>query len=74
MTPLERIQSLSRKDPEARSTAILREFLEALKVGTPFSLDQLYELDHERFTVAVRLLEQWRLGRFVHAYERQKLA
>jgi hypothetical protein len=48
------------------STRLLAELLDSLKHGGDFSLHSLYEMSHGDFTLAIELLSDWRLQRYVH--------
>lgn len=48
------------------STRLLAELLDSLKTGGDFNLHRLYEMSHSDFTLAIELLSDWRLQRYVH--------
>jgi len=52
------------QDPDSPSSLILNEFIDALEKGKSFELSALYELDYERFLLALELLREWRLGQY----------
>ena len=48
-------------EPDA---AVLRLLIDTLRDEEQFALGQLYELQHDRFQLALQLLQDWRLRRY----------
>lgn len=59
-------QILSTYGNHSPSTRLLADLLDSLKSGREFNLHRLYEMSHGDFTLAVELLADWRLQRYVH--------
>ncbi len=65
MTALEKISSYVENNPESRDSEVLTNFVRGLHAGTEFRLADLYDLTYDRFGLAIDLLGQWRLQRYL---------
>ena len=64
MNAIKKAQNYIAKDPYRESAKTLAELVLTLESHEPFSLDKLYELDLERFNLAIDILKEWRLDRY----------
>jgi hypothetical protein len=61
---IKKAQNYIAKDPYRESAKTLAELVLTLESHEPFPLDKLYELDLERFNLAIDILKEWRLDRY----------
>jgi hypothetical protein len=52
------------QDPFSPSAKTLAQLVLALESKDPFPLERLYELDLDRFELAIEILKEWRLDRY----------
>ena len=64
MNAIKKAQNYIAKDPYRESAKTLAERVLTLESHEPFPLDKLYELDLERFNLAIDILKEWRLDRY----------
>ena len=64
MNAIKKAQNYIAKDPYRESAKTLAELVLTLESHEPFPLDKLYELDLERFNLAIDILKEWRLDRY----------
>ena len=64
MNAIKKAQNYIAKDPYRESAKTLAELVLTLESHEPFPLDKLYELDLERFNLAIDILREWRLDRY----------
>lgn len=64
MKAIKKIRRHIVEHPDARESRILVRLVLALESEQDFRLQELYELDHTLFRVALDLLEEWRLDRY----------
>ena len=64
MNAIKKAQNYIAKDPSRESAKTLAELVLTLESHEPFPLDKLYELDLERFNLAMEILREWRLDRY----------
>ena len=51
--------------PEHPNAHILARLVLSLEAENDFSVNQLYALDYERFKLALEILHEWRLDRYI---------
>ncbi len=51
-------------NPSSDSARILAQLVLALESDADFELASLYELDYDRFHLAIEILREWRLDRY----------
>ena len=64
MIALEKARKLFREAPDTHASQVHQRLLRALESGTPFPLHEIYELDYEKFELAMDILQSWRLHRY----------
>ena len=64
MNAIKKAQNYIAKDPYRESAKTLAELVLTLESNEPFPLNKLYELDLERFGLAIDILKEWRLDRY----------
>jgi hypothetical protein len=52
------------QNPENPSARTLSRLVLALESETDFSISDIYELDFDRFHLALEILDEWRLDRY----------
>lgn len=52
------------RDPANESAQILSRLVLALEAEADFPISDIYRLDFDRFTLALKILEDWRLDRY----------
>ena len=55
---------LIENDPLSPAAKVLAELVTALESDTPFSIKELYTLEEPDFTLALKILRDWRLDRY----------
>jgi hypothetical protein len=50
--------------PDSPQAATLRRLMASVADGASFPLGELYALDYEAFGLAIKFLEDWRLGQY----------
>lgn len=64
MMALEKARRFFREAPHTHATQVHQKLLQALETGTPFPLHEIYELDYEKFELALEIIQAWRLHRY----------
>ena len=64
MNAIKKAQNYIAKDPYRESAKTLAQLVLTLESREPFPLEKLYELDMERFNLAIDILREWRLDRY----------
>lgn len=64
MNAIKEAQRYISKDPFSESARTLAQLVLTLESREPFALERLYELDLERFDLALQILKEWRLDRY----------
>jgi hypothetical protein len=64
MKAIKKIRRHIIEQPDARQSRTLVRLVLALESEQEFRLQELYELDHNLFRVALDLIEEWRLDRY----------
>jgi hypothetical protein len=64
MKAIKKIRRQIIEHPDARESCTLVRLVLALESEQEFHLQELYELDHTLFRVALDLLDEWRLDRY----------
>lgn len=64
MIALERISTYVDSHPNTESARVLADLIRRLASGGAFRLADLYDLPYEEFDLALKVLQQWRLGRY----------
>jgi hypothetical protein len=67
MIALERICTYLDSHPKTESARVLANLVRRLESGGEFRLADLYDLPYEEFDLALKTLQQWRLGRYMLA-------
>ena len=65
MKALKKIAKYMRKHPDSPDCRILSRLINDVDNNGQFPLNDLYELDYENFELALGLLKEWRLDRFL---------
>ncbi len=63
MNNVAKVAKYIRKRPDAPESKVLLELAVALETGGPFLFSKLYELNHGEFTLAMGMMDDWRLDR-----------
>jgi len=50
--------------PDDPASTALAALAVALANESPFTVTDLYQLDHERFSLAMKIIEEWRMDRY----------
>ena len=61
MNAIKKARKYIENDPVSASSTILAHLVRALESEVQFDLIQLYQLDFERFNIAIDILREWRL-------------
>jgi hypothetical protein len=64
MNAIKEAQRHIAKDPFSESARTLAQLVLTLESKEPFALERLYELDLDRFELALQILKEWRLDRY----------
>ena len=64
MHAIKEARKLIEKDPTTAAARTLSKLVLALESESPFPLAELYLIDFNAFTLALRVLEDWRLDRY----------
>lgn len=67
---LDKARRRIREAPEDEAARVFLALLQALESGTPFQLDQIYQLAYPDFEIALEVIENWRLHRYGRALRR----
>lgn len=52
------------RDPTSASAQILARLVLALESESDFAISDIYQLDYERFQMALKILDEWRIDRY----------
>ena len=61
MNAIKKARRYIEKDPTSPTSVILAHLVRSLESEVQFDLVQLYDLDYERFNIAIDILKEWRL-------------
>ena len=64
MRAIKKIKRIIEKNPQEKSSQTLSKLITCLAEEADFSLKELYELNSNKFVLAIEVLEEWRLDRF----------
>ena len=64
MNAIKEAQRYIAKDPGSEAARTLALLVLSLESKEPFPLDKLYEMDLDRFELALEILKEWRLDRY----------
>ncbi len=64
MNAIKEAKKLITRDPFGDTARTLADLVLSLESKEPFRLERLYELDLERFDLALQILKEWRLDRY----------
>ena len=67
MKAIKKIRRQIIEHPDARESRTLVRLVLALESEQEFRLQELYDLDHSLFRIALDLLDEWRLDRYYTA-------
>ena len=65
MNAFKEAQKFIAKNPETEAAATLAQLVLTLETTEPFPLEKLYALDLGRFDLALDILKEWRLDRYI---------
>ncbi|WP_367846321.1 hypothetical protein [Rhodoferax sp. WC2427] len=65
MNAIKEAQKFIAKHPESDDARTLAQLVLTLESNEPFSLEKLYALDLDRFDLALDILKEWRLDRYI---------
>lgn len=64
MHALKEARKFIQQDPDNPSARTLSRLVLALESEADFPISDIYKLDFDRFSLALRILDQWRLDRY----------
>ena len=64
MRAIKEAKKIIKEDPADPAAQVLSRLMLALKTEEVFSISDIYELDFERFSLAMRIIDEWRLERY----------
>lgn len=64
MQVIKQVRRFMEKDPSNPSAQILARLVLALESEVEFPISDIYKLDFDRFDLALRILQEWRLDRY----------
>ena len=64
MQVIKQVRRFIEKDPSSPSAQILARLVLALESEVEFPISDIYKLDFDRFDLALRILQEWRLDRY----------
>ena len=64
MNAIKRARRFIEQNPNERTAVVLSQLVLALESDRSFQLAALYELDFEKFDLAIDILREWRLDRY----------
>jgi hypothetical protein len=65
MNAIKEAQKFIAKHPESDAARTLAQLVLTLESTEPFPLEKLYALDLDRFDLALDILKEWRLDRYI---------
>ena len=65
MNAIKEAQKFIAKNPETEAARTLAQLVLTLESTEPFPLEKLYALDLDRFDLALDILKEWRLDRYI---------
>ena len=72
MNILKELEQRLLKDPQSPDNQILGNLVKALCMGDAFKITDLYELSHNDFEIALKVMKNWRTSRYTKTRERLK--
>lgn len=72
MNILKELEQRLLKDPQSPDNQILGNLVKALCMGDAFKIADLYELSHNDFEIALKVMKNWRTSRYTKTRERLK--
>ena len=64
MQVIKQVRRFIEKDPSNPSAQILARLVLALESEVEFPISDIYKLDFDRFDLALKILQEWRLDRY----------
>lgn len=64
MQVIKQVRRFMEKDPSNPSAQILARLVLALESEVEFPISDIYKLDFDRFDLALKILQEWRLDRY----------
>jgi len=64
MNNVAKVAKYIKKRPDAAASRVFLELAVALETGGPFLFSKLYELDLDEYTLAIGMMDDWRLDRY----------
>ena len=64
MQVIKEVRKFIERDPANPSAQILARLVLALESEVDFAISDIYKLDYDRFNLALKILEEWRLDRY----------
>jgi hypothetical protein len=72
MNILKELEQRLMKNPQTPENRILGELVKSLCMGSDFKVNDLYELNHTDFEIALKVMKNWRTSRYTKTRERLK--
>ena len=64
MRAIKRARKFIEQNPQDPAAKVFSHLVLALESESPYNITELYALSHEHFSLAIEILEDWRLDRF----------
>lgn len=64
MQVIKEVRRFIQQDPASPSAQILARLVLALESEADFAISDIYKLDYDRFALALKVLEEWRIDRY----------
>ncbi len=64
MQIIKEVRRFVERDPTSSSAQILARLVLALESESDFAISDIYRLDYDRFQMALKVLEEWRIDRY----------
>jgi hypothetical protein len=65
MNAIKEARKLIEREPTTASAQTLSRLVLALESEADFPISDIYKLDFDRFTLALKILDEWRLDRYL---------
>jgi len=64
MQVIKEVRKFIERDPTNQSAQVLARLVLALESESDFAITDIYRLDYDRFQLALKMLEEWRIDRY----------
>jgi len=64
MQIIKEVRRFVERDPTNPSAQVLARLVLALECESDFAISDIYQLDFDRFQMALKILEEWRIDRY----------